>query len=81
MYILYFSLDMPPPNLPYLRTYAERFQNELGFAYELYYIEYGNLRIAYIDKSFKDGLETFLCLYGRLTYSYLYQKMIPVFLK
>jgi haloalkane dehalogenase len=38
--------------------------------------------MAYIDETVGDGLEeTFLCLHGQPTWSYLYRKMIPVFLK
>jgi haloalkane dehalogenase len=37
--------------------------------------------MAYIDETVRDGVETFLCLHGEPTWSYLYRKMIPLFLK
>ena len=37
--------------------------------------------MAYIDETVGDGSETFLCLHGQPTWSYLHRKMIPVFLK
>jgi haloalkane dehalogenase len=71
----------PPPDLPYLRTSADRFHHLPDFPYKPHYLEYGNLRMAYIDETVGDGSETFLCLHGQPTWSYLYRKMIPVFLK
>jgi haloalkane dehalogenase len=37
--------------------------------------------MAYIDEKIGDGEETFLCLHGQPTWSYLYRKMIPVLLQ
>jgi len=37
--------------------------------------------MAYIDENTGDGAETFLCLHGQPTWSYLYRKMIPVLLQ
>jgi haloalkane dehalogenase len=33
----------------------------------------------YLDEGRKDAAHTFLCLHGQPTWSYLYRKMIPVF--
>jgi haloalkane dehalogenase len=38
------------------------------------------LRIAYIDAGPKDAERTFLCLPGEPSWSFLYRRMIPVFL-
>lgn len=73
----------PPPNLPYLRTPDSRFENLPGFPYQPKYLQYGNLRMAYIDESSSGSgpeTETFLMLHGEPTWSFLYRKMIPVFL-
>lgn len=71
---------MAPPDVPYLRTPAERFQHVPGFPYEARYLQYGNLRMAYVDESAGGGSQTFLCLHGQPTWSYLYRKMIPALL-
>ena len=72
---------MTPPSVPHLRTPAERFSNLPGFPYKPHYLNYGNMRIAYIDeKSGDNNPEVFLCIHGQPTWSYLYRKMIPIFL-
>ena len=72
---------MSQPNVPYLRTPDERFQHLPNFQYEPHYIQYGNLRIAYVDEATGDSSEVFLCLHGQPMWSYLYRKMIPMLLK
>ncbi|MEE4377577.1 MAG: alpha/beta fold hydrolase, partial [Candidatus Competibacteraceae bacterium] len=66
-----------------LRTPDERFDNLPGFAYEPNYIDdlpgYQGLRFHYIDEGPRDSKQTFLCLHGEPTWSYLYRRMIPVF--
>jgi haloalkane dehalogenase len=71
---------MAPHDVPFLRTPAERFQNISDFPYKPQYLQYGNLRMAYIDEKIGTGLDTFLCLHGQPTWSYLYRKMIPILL-
>jgi haloalkane dehalogenase len=77
---------MSLPNVAYLRTPEDRFRDLPDFSYQPHYLQYGNLRIAYIDEN-TNGLqsptsnETFLCLHGQPTWSYLYRKMIPILLK
>lgn len=39
------------------------------------------LRLHYLDEGPKDGKVTWLCLHGNPAWSYLYRKMIPVFLQ
>jgi pimeloyl-ACP methyl ester carboxylesterase len=56
------------PDFPWTARYAEDMP---GFA---------GLRGAYIDEGPRDANHTFLCLHGEPTWSFLYRKMIPVFL-
>lgn len=67
-----------------LRTPEERFSLLPAFPYQPQYVDnlpgYSNLRMAYIDEE-KSSTEVFLCLHGEPTWSYLYRKMIPVFLE
>lgn len=37
------------------------------------------LRLRYVDEGPRDARQTFLCLHGQPTWSYLFRKMIPVF--
>jgi len=74
---------MTSPDIQALRTPESRFSDLPGFPYEPKYLQYGNLRMAYIDEHKGKGsekTETFLCLHGQPTWSYLYRRMIPVFL-
>lgn len=68
-----------------LRTPDERFADLPGFAYRPHYAEdlpgFPDLRAAYIDEGPRAGAPVFLCLHGEPTWSYLYRKMIPVFLE
>jgi pimeloyl-ACP methyl ester carboxylesterase len=65
-----------------LRTPDERFQNLPGWPYAPRYVEdlpgYEGLRMHYVDEGPKNGA-TFLCIHGEPTWSYLFRKMIPVF--
>ena len=67
-----------------LRTPDERFSHLANFPYTPHYISdlenYADLRLHYIDEGPKSSKYTFLCLHGQPTWSYLYRKMIPVFL-
>ena len=71
--------------IDYLRTPEERFKNIPNFPYEPHYIEnmkgYEDLRMVYYDEGPKDSNEVFLCLHGEPTWSFLYRKMIPIFLE
>lgn len=69
-----------------LRTPEDRFQNLPGYTFSPNYLDdlagYEGLRIHYLDEGRDEGREdqkTFLCLHGQPTWSYLYRKMIPVF--
>jgi haloalkane dehalogenase len=67
-----------------LRTPDERFSVLPDFPYQPHYVDdlpgYESLRMAYIDEGPRDAETVFLCLHGEPTWSYLYRKMIPVFL-
>ena len=59
-----------------LRTPDDRFENLPGFDYEPRYVEVDGLRLHYVDEG---SGPTVLLLHGEPTWSYLYRKMIPVF--
>ena len=60
-----------------LRTPDGRFEDLPGYDYDAEYVEVDDegTRMAYVDEG--DGEETFLCLHGEPTWSYLYRKMVP----
>ncbi len=64
------------------RTPDDRFVNLPEFDYEPHYVDdlpgYDGLRMHYLDEG-APGKRTFLCLHGEPTWSYLYRKMLPVF--
>lgn len=67
-----------------LRTPDERFQTLPHFPYSPNYSEslrgFEGLRMHWLDEGPSQAAHTFLCLHGQPTWSYLYRKMIPVFL-
>jgi pimeloyl-ACP methyl ester carboxylesterase len=66
-----------------LRADDCRFADLPGFGFAPHYLDdlagYEGLRVHYLDEGPRDARETFLCLHGQPTWSYLYRKMIPVF--
>jgi len=59
-----------------LRTPDDRFGDLPDFGYEANYAEVDDgIRMAYVDEG--TGDETFLCLHGEPTWSFLYRKMVP----
>ncbi|MCE9523754.1 MAG: alpha/beta fold hydrolase [Alphaproteobacteria bacterium] len=69
-----------------LRTDEERFLNLPGYAFTPHYIDelkgFEGLRLHYLDeKPAKPavGQQTYLCLHGEPSWSYLYRKMVPIF--
>jgi haloalkane dehalogenase len=66
-----------------LRTDDTRFQNLPGYPFAPHYISdlpgFDNLRVHYVDEGAADASSIVLCLHGQPTWSYLYRKMIPVF--
>jgi haloalkane dehalogenase len=66
-----------------VRTPDSRFENLPGYSFAPHYTEVpdgegGTLRIHHIDEGPIEG-DVVLCLHGQPTWSYLYRKMIPVF--
>ena len=72
------------PSLPALRTPDERFASLPGYPWAARYVEglpsLRGLRLHYLDEGPRAAVRTWLCLHGNPTWSYLYRKMIPVFL-
>ncbi len=68
-----------------LRTPDDRFHNLPCYPFAPNYISdlsgYDGLRLHYLDEGPKNSAATFLCLHGEPTWSYLYRKMIPIFVK
>ncbi|MEM0990629.1 MAG: haloalkane dehalogenase [Pseudomonadota bacterium] len=68
-----------------LRTPDDRFKDLPGFAFQPHYVAdlpgYDGLRGHYLDEGDPDADEVFLCLHGEPSWSYLYRKMIPVFVQ
>ncbi len=67
-----------------VRTPEERFANLPGYPWAPHYLSdlpaLAGLRLHYLDEGQKDAPLTWLCLHGNPSWSYLYRKMIPVFL-
>ena len=67
------------------RTPEDRFANLPDFRWTPHYIDdlpgYEGLRAARIDEGPRDADRTFLCLHGEPSWSFLYRRMIPVFLE
>lgn len=67
------------------RTPDANFENLPGFDYAPNYLEdlsgYEGLRVHYLDEGPKTADHVFLCLHGQPSWSYLYRKMMPVFLE
>jgi haloalkane dehalogenase len=62
-----------------VRTPDERFEGLAGYPFAPNYVDVGDgLRMHYVDEGPRDG-EVILCLHGEPSWSYLYRKMIPVF--
>lgn len=68
-----------------LRTPEDRFANLPDFDFPVAYVDdlpgYEGLRIAYVDAGPADADRVFLCLHGEPSWSFLYRRMIPVFLE
>ena len=68
-----------------LRTPQQRFANLPGYPWQAQYISdlpsLNGLRMHYVDEGPSDAPITWLCLHGNPAWSYLYRKMLPVFLQ
>jgi pimeloyl-ACP methyl ester carboxylesterase len=70
--------------IEFLRTPEGRFAGLPGFPFAPHYVDglkgYESLRVHYLDESAgASSGRTVLCLHGQPTWSYLYRKMIPIF--
>jgi len=63
-----------------LRTPETRFVGLKGYPFEACYIEIDGMRVHYLDEGPRDG-ETILLIHGEPTWSYLFRKMIPIFVE
>src|SRR5438093_322247 len=61
-----------------VQAQAKRFVNLSGFPYAPHFVEINGLRVHYVDEG---RGEILFCLHGEPTWSYLYRKMIPPFVK
>lgn len=68
-----------------LRTPEDRFEGLPDFDYPVRYADdlpgYEGLRAAWVDAGPEDAEHVFLCLHGEPSWSFLYRRMIPVFLE
>ena len=74
------------PRIEALRTPDERFANLPEFPFRPHYVEdlhgFEGLRLHYLDERplhAATPMQTYLCLHGEPSWSYLYRKMLPVF--
>lgn len=71
------------PNV--LRTPDERFTALPGYPWSPHYVDslpgFEGLRMHYLDEGDPRAGVTFLCLHGQPTWSYLYRRMLPLFLE
>lgn len=67
-----------------MRTEESRFKDIPDFDFPVQYVDdlngYEGLRIAYVDAGPSDADQVFLCLHGEPSWSFLYRRMIPIFL-
>ena len=63
-----------------IRTPDERFANLSGYPFAPHYVEVDGLRIHYVDEGPRDAAPI-LMLHGEPSWSYLYRKMIPIFVR
>jgi tRNA(adenine34) deaminase len=68
-----------------LRTPEDRFRDLPGYPWPAHYVNdlptLAGLRMHYLDEGPRDAPLTWLCLHGNPAWSYLYRRMIPVFLE
>lgn len=69
--------------IEFVRTPDDRFENLPGYDFAPHYVDdlpgYEGLRVHYLDEGPRDADRTFLCLHGQPSWSYLYRKMLPIF--
>ena len=69
----------------FLRTPDDRFDALPGYPFAPHYAGnlpgFEGLRMHYVDEGPRDAAQVFLCLHGQPTWSYLYRRMLPVFVE
>jgi pimeloyl-ACP methyl ester carboxylesterase len=72
-------------SVPAARTPDDRFSNLPDYSFTPHYLDdlpgYEGLRVHYLDEGDNSSDRVFLCLHGQPTWSFLYRKMIPVFIE
>ncbi len=72
-------------SVDFVRTPDERFSAIPDYPFSPNYIddlpEYEGLRVHYLDEGPADADRVFLCLHGQPSWSFLYRKMLPVFVE
>jgi haloalkane dehalogenase len=71
---------MPPSPFGVLRTPDELFENLPDYPFQPHYTGLDGLRIHHVDEGPQGG-ETVLMLHGEPSWSFLYRKMIPIFVR
>jgi tRNA(adenine34) deaminase len=78
------SLASHPLRDDALRTPDTAFANLPGYPWAPHYVSdlpsLDGLRLHYLDEGPRDAPRTWLCLHGNPTWSYIYRRMLPVFL-
>jgi tRNA(adenine34) deaminase len=71
-------------DIPHVRTPDARFEGLPGYPWPAQYVSalpsLRGLRLHYLDEGPRDAPITWLCLHGNPAWSYLYRRMVPVFL-
>jgi haloalkane dehalogenase len=63
-----------------LRTSDDRFRDLPGWTYEPHYVHVGGVRVHYVDEGPREAAPVLL-LHGEPSWSFLYRKMVPVFVR
>ena len=75
--------DASPSSFGVLRTPDDRFTGLPGYPFAPHYTTtlpgFEGIRVHYLDEGPDNASTTVLCLHGQPTWSYLYRKMLPVF--
>ncbi len=72
-------------DIPHIRTPDDRFEGLPGYPWRAQYASalpsLRGLRLHYLDEGPRDAPVTWLCLHGNPAWSYLYRRMVPLFLQ
>jgi pimeloyl-ACP methyl ester carboxylesterase len=72
-------------DIPHVRTPDARFEGLPGYPWPAHYLDalpsLRGLRLHYLDEGPRDAPITWLCLHGNPAWSYLFRRMVPLFLE